>query len=257
MPAISFDFNWLRDKPLDVAIVYAARMALRAAPLLTGVRGLRGGAAEGFGEDVALPVFRAMATAWVAGQYPAQGAAIGHAAEAACESVSFVAHGPRSAPVASARSAAIAAGHAAHAAVYVDPGAGVHEPDAIQLAVQACQAATEATTPADFAAAARADSEEIGKGAGAWALGVLPLWLAGEPGWAPEAWKRLEDALVAEDRDWRVWTDWYRARLDGGAVNEALEVARVLLAQEVWEQGPRAVNAEIARLIAEHDRAAG
>jgi hypothetical protein len=256
MPSGSFDFNWLQDKPRDVAIVFAARMALRAAPLLTGVRGLRGGAAESFGEDVALPVFRAVATAWVAGQYPARGAAIAHAAEAACEAVSFVAHGPRSAPVASARSAAIAAGHAAHAAVYLDPGAGVHEPDAVQLAVQACQAATEATTPADFAAAARADSEEIGKGAGAWALGVLPLWLAGEPGWAPEARKRLEDTLLAEDRDWRVWTDWYRARLEGKAANEALEVARVLIAEDAWSEGPRAVNAEIARLIAEHGKAA-
>ena len=250
MPAGSFDFNWLQDKPRDVAIMFAARMTLRVVPLLTGVRGLRGGAAEDFGEGVAQPVLRAMATAWVAGQCPAQGAAIAHAADAACGAVSLVAYGPRSAPLASARSAAVAAGHAAHA-VCLDPGVGVHDPDAIHLAVQACQAATETTTPADFAAAARADSEEIGKGAGTSALAVLPLWLAGQPGWVPEAWKRLEETLLAEDRDWRVWTDWYRARLNGGAVNEAIEVARVLIAEDTWKQGPRAVNAEIARLIAE------
>jgi hypothetical protein len=49
-----------------------------------------------------------------------------------------------------------------------------------------------------------------------------------------------------------VWTDWYRARLEGESANKALEVARVLIANEIWKQGPRAVNAEIARLIAEH-----
>jgi hypothetical protein len=69
MPAgIIFDFNWLLGKPRDVAVVFAARMALRVAPLLTGVRGLRGGAVEDFGEAVALPVFRAMAAPWDTGR---------------------------------------------------------------------------------------------------------------------------------------------------------------------------------------------
>jgi hypothetical protein len=259
MPAhIGFDFNWLLDKPRDVAVVFAARMALRVAPLLTGVRGMRGGAADDFGEYVALPVFRATAAAWVAGQYPAHGAAMAHAADAACSAASFVAYGPRSAPLASARSTANAASRAAGvAAASGDPNAVFHEPDAGPGAVYACLAAAETTTPADFGAAARADSEMIDKGESASALAALPLWLAGRPDWAPEAWKRLEETLLAEDQDWRVWTDWYRARLEGEAANEALEVARVLIADDMWQQGPRAVNAEIARLIAEHGKAAG
>jgi hypothetical protein len=72
----------------------------------------------------------------------------------------------------------------------------------------------------------------------------------------PESWKRFEEALLEDNRDWQVWTDWYRARLDGGATDEALEVARVSIAAEVWDQGPRAVHPGIARLIAEHGKGA-
>jgi hypothetical protein len=250
MPAdIGFDFNWLLDKPRDVAVVFAARMALRVAPLLTGVRGLRGGAADDFGEYVALPVFRAMAAPWVAGRYPAHGATIAPAAAAARDDALSVAYSPtRSAPVASARAAAAAAAHAAD--VFGGPDAG-------HVAVRACVIAAETTGPADFGVTARADSETIDQGASASALAARPLWLTGRPDWAPEAWKRLEEALLTEDRDWRVWTDWYRARLEGEAAQEALEVARVLIADDMWQQGPRAVNAEIARLIAEHGKAAG
>jgi hypothetical protein len=258
MPAdIGFDFNWVLDKPRDVAVVFASRMALRVAPLLAGVRGLRGGAAEDFGEAVVLPVFRAMAAAWVAGQYPAHGPTVAHAADAACAAASFVAYGPRSARLASARSTANAASRAAGVAASNDPAAVFYNPDAGRGAVDACLAATETTTPADFSAAARADSEMIDNGASASALAALPLWSAGRPGWAPEAWKRLEETLLAEDRDWQAWTGWYRARLEGEAAHEALEVARVLIREDMWQLGPRAVNAEIARLIAEHGKSAG
>jgi hypothetical protein len=255
MPSdINFDFDWLLDKPRDVAAVFAARMALRVAPLLTGVRGLRGGAAEDFGEAVALPVFRAMAAPWVAGQYPAQGAAIAPAAAAACDAALSVAFSPtRSAPLASARATAAAAGHAANAAQLAASG----DPDAGRAAVHVCVTAAETTRPADFAVAARADSEIIDKGADASALAALPLWLTAPPAWAPGAWQRLEETLLNEDQDWRAWTDWYRARLEGERANGALEVARVLIAEEVWRQGPRAVNAEIACLIAGHGKAAG
>src|SRR5208337_5695413 len=45
------------------------------------------------------------------------------------------------------------------------------------------------------------------------------------------------------------------ARLAGDAAqppNEALEIARAMIPDEIWEQGPAVVNAEIKRLIAEH-----
>ena len=67
----------------------------------------------------------------------------------------------------------------------------------------------------------------------------------------------MKSALLAADQGWEVWTDWYEARLAGDAArppNEALEVARATIPDEIWKQGPAAVNAEIKRLIEEHDR---
>jgi hypothetical protein len=49
-----------------------------------------------------------------------------------------------------------------------------------------------------------------------------------------------------------VWTTWYEARLIGGAEINTIDIECVMIADEIWQQGPRAVNAEIARLIGEH-----
>jgi hypothetical protein len=109
-------------------------------------------------------------------------------------------------------------------------------------------AAEASTSGSAFAA----DAQLIDQGVSPSALAVRPLWLTGTPTWASEAWIRLGQALLKENRDWKVWTDWYRARLDGSPAIEALEVARVMIADEIWKQGPRGVNAEIGRLIAKY-----
>ena len=83
----------------------------------------------------------------------------------------------------------------------------------------------------------------------------MPLWPAGRPNWASESWRGLKSALLQADQGWEVWTDWYEARLAGDAArppNEALEVARATIPSAIWQQGPAVVNAEIKRLIAEH-----
>jgi hypothetical protein len=83
----------------------------------------------------------------------------------------------------------------------------------------------------------------------------LPLWPTGVPDWATEGWQILKTALLDAGEDWEVWTDWYEARLAGAAghpPNEALEIARATIPDEIWKQGPAVVNAEIKRLIAEH-----
>jgi hypothetical protein len=62
----------------------------------------------------------------------------------------------------------------------------------------------------------------------------------------------LKAAVLAANQSWEVWTDWYEARLAGDAAdppNEALEVARATIPDEIWKQGPAVVNAEIKRLI--------
>lgn len=106
-----------------------------------------------------------------------------------------------------------------------------------------------------------ADVIEAGLQAGAKASDVAAtlarrsLWLEGEEGvslWVAENWPRLKKALFAIGEDWQVWTDWYEARLRGNPVNEALEIARVLIPNEVWEQGPAVVNLRILDLISQH-----
>lgn len=62
----------------------------------------------------------------------------------------------------------------------------------------------------------------------------------------------MKSRLLALHPDWHVWTDWYEDRYHGRPANEALEIARATLPEELWAQGPRAVNARIAELIAEH-----
>lgn len=86
-------------------------------------------------------------------------------------------------------------------------------------------------------------------------IAYLPIWL----GVSPEliistSWENLRDALIsAEDEDWGVWTDWYEAQLRGDPVDIDLERAKALIPNEIWEQGPKVANAEIRRLINEHE----
>ncbi|MEL7469121.1 MAG: hypothetical protein AAFN27_11750, partial [Pseudomonadota bacterium] len=67
------------------------------------------------------------------------------------------------------------------------------------------------------------------------------------------AWTRLRTHLLGAGDDWHVWVDWYQDRLDGKPANKDLELAKAQIPNEVWEDGPATVNAEIARLIEEYD----
>ena len=57
----------------------------------------------------------------------------------------------------------------------------------------------------------------------------------------------IQDDLP-EEEGWRIWTDWYEVGLFGRSANPALEMARVAIAENVWEQGPEQANAAIASL---------
>ncbi|MEJ8475461.1 hypothetical protein [Roseibium algae] len=65
-------------------------------------------------------------------------------------------------------------------------------------------------------------------------------------------WRDMRQSLEALDQDWDVWTDWYDDRLQGRPANPDLEVARVTLPEDLWQQGPEVVNARIRELIAEY-----
>lgn len=100
-------------------------------------------------------------------------------------------------------------------------------------------------------AAFAADGTAIDGGASPAALAGLPLWPQDTPKWVTKAWADLKRRLLDAGDDWDVWTDWYEARLAGKRPwRRSLEIARATLPDELWEQGPKAVNAEIKRLIA-------
>ena len=71
-----------------------------------------------------------------------------------------------------------------------------------------------------------------------------------------ERWNELKDFLSDAGVNWKVWRRWYQARLDGGKtidvpsdLLEDLDVRIATLDEELWEQGPAEVNAEIRRLM--------
>ena len=78
------------------------------------------------------------------------------------------------------------------------------------------------------------------------------LWLDTMPVWVGRRWADFKDALP-EDEGWRIWTDWYEARLQGQSADETLEFARVAIPYEEWEHGPARVNTLIAERVAAQD----
>jgi len=97
-----------------------------------------------------------------------------------------------------------------------------------------------------------ADTRALDAGMTTKRLGSSRLWPSGLPPDVGILWHELEMAMRNDHRDWSVWTKWYRARLNGSWSTKALEISRATIADEFWQDGPMAVNAEIRRLIDEH-----
>ena len=247
-----------RERRREVAIALAARAALRVLPLLG--RELRRGKRthDEILSTFILPPLRATALTWVAAKYPGRGHALGSAAFA----VAFDAFAHTEADDPAAHDAARAT-----TAAFVTLEAADAAFAAADAAFAAVDAASFAAAPNDDAAifaAAFADAADasndaalIDSGRSAAELAGIPLWPNGAPDWASDAWRTFKSDLLSADQNWEVWTDWYEARLIGDAAhppNEALEVARATIPDEIWRQGPAVVNAEIKRLIDEHER---
>ena len=235
----------------EVAIAMAARAALRVLPLV-GRELTAGGRARGeILSALVLPTLRASAAPWVVGKYPTRRNELRDAAAAATSGVA-----PHAAPSAAA-DASFAASFAADAAAWAaDATGGDAVADAVLAADFAAAAADAVSTATNVAAISyAAEAALIDSGRSGAELAGSPVWPRGAPAWASEAWRTLKSALLAADQGWVVWTDWYEARLAGDAAhppNEALEVARATIPEEIWRQGPAVVNAEIKRLIELH-----
>lgn len=250
---------WLKTQPREVPTIIAARAALRVLPLLSNAVESRVDAASA----VVLPSFRAAALPWTASSLAADSSKL-LGSKASSSSVRFVTYAALSDDnlvVASARAAALVADspdavfvlaiNAAAAAFFAD--------DALIADVPIAKATRAAVVDATKTAVAASDGvlsdrEHIEAGGSAASLAVKPLWHAEPvPKELASSWNRLRTQLLKRDEGWDVWSDWYDARLQGSPANVDLEVARVTLPENLWDQGPAAVNARIRELIDKHE----
>ena len=92
-----------------------------------------------------------------------------------------------------------------------------------------------------------ADASTVERGASATEVARQRLWRDVIPKEARYTWRQLKYSWLVQNEDWEVWTKWYDARLEGKVSNEQLEVARVMIADEIWEKGAKVLNTEIRR----------
>ncbi|MEM6355881.1 MAG: hypothetical protein AAF844_09370 [Pseudomonadota bacterium] len=224
--------RWFRAHDPEVAVVFAARAALRVAPLLGSDK------REEAPSALILPSLRATAAPWLAGARPSLSADL---SAAAADAAAYAAYAADAAAAAAADAAAFAAAYAAAYAAYAAADAAA---DAAAYAARAAAHAAAADA-ADTAAAIR-------EGCGAAALARRPLWQdGGMPPIFADAWDALKTSLLArEGEHWEVWTEWYEARLRGDPVNSILEYERVTSPEIDWNAGPATVNAKIKQIIA-------
>jgi hypothetical protein len=260
--------RWLEEQPREVAVAVVARAALRVLPLIVNMRPDATTSRSG----IPLLCFRAAAMAWVTAKYPAHSNKLREAAAAA--GTPAAAHVPgivsRTTDY-STISAAKAYSAASLAALFVAGNAARGpRPDAATVINTASDAAgasaaamrTAFVLMAETAAlatnAAEADAALIEAGGSrdngvalAAELAARPLWPGETPFLVSEPWAQLEARLLAVDEDWEVWIEWYKDRLAGRPSDQELELARALLPDDLWQQGPKAINSEIRRLIRE------
>lgn len=272
---------WLEGQPREVAVIVAARAALRVLPLVVS----EGEGDRGDKRAALLRYCRAVAAAWVAGTWPAHAFTVRSAASDAAfasDAASDAAFAADSADAASA-AASDAAADAAFAADAAAADAATAAADAASAAADAAFAAAAASRAAfasgavfDGAAAGASraagtfggdaiydrindDAKFIESGRNVFELGVAPLWRGDIPGLIRQRWDGFRNALPKDVYvHWNVWIDWYEDRLRGSAgsrpVIEELEIARVLIPGKEWEQGAAHVNALIKLLEDEHRR---
>lgn len=234
--------DWLVERSPDVAVLLAARSALRAFPLLYG-------AMQGEGDEtratVVLPTLRCLSLAWVAGRYARLdreqrrlAATVGAGGSRASNKIAKYAG-------VSAVSAAVYSAEAVHGADQTLHGA---VEKAARAAIAAAKDVAGAAAAEEMRGALVEDAAAIERDRRPHRFESTGLWRGTTPVWVGQRWIGMAQTLMRCREDWEVWVDWYQSRLMGEPAEAEIELARVRIADGVWDRGPAAVNAEIMRL---------
>jgi hypothetical protein len=229
--------QWLSHKPDQWSRVLAARSALRAVPVLAAIFESRDVRLEIAERTIILPIFRALAAAWTSARYADSDSVL--AAKVSREDII----GSDTIWDASA----LVAGAATSAALAV--GANNAERAAYAAGEAAVSITAYAASADRFWAVTGDDARILEHGIAPYDLASHPLWPGEIPDWARAGWRVLWHALLSANPDWEVWTNWYTARVSGGPIAEETNFAFAVIPEEIWEQGPRAVNARIKAFI--------
>ncbi|MEA2894797.1 MAG: hypothetical protein QOJ84_412 [Bradyrhizobium sp.] len=236
---------WLELQSHQVAIVYAARSALRAIPHLASLRSFTD-------EDenirrLILSCFRADAAAWTIARYPSDRSGLHRCAKTASDAV-LSAAGPWLARNPANRAAGRASAAAARAAKSAresgsSAASGIEE-IFTQLYVEIPNSRAEFET-----IGASTDIELLDSGFDPNDIIQHPLWINRFPAEIQSDWEELEARLLSLNEDWFVWTEWYWARLRGDVANKTAEISRTKLKASIWKQPPATVNSKIKEII--------
>jgi hypothetical protein len=231
--------GWLSGQSEDVAVVFAARAALRVLPTITF--GSFAGSVRRNTRVLVLRTFRAVAAAWSVAAYPGARKQLNETARAALFGLGDIKLQP---PIrASVYASAAATGdsgavsRAATAIGYALDAAGSRGRDAFQFLLEALAL----------------DASLLSDGFSAVTLATSRLWPGNIPDSLGDGWSDLGRELLDADENWEIWTDWYERRLSGDTPNQEIEIARVTIDHELWEQDPRAVNAKLRELLEERE----
>ena len=218
---------WLKEQGREAAVWIAFRAAARVLPVWWQWT-LSDEARER--EMTPLPVLRAVLTAGEAAK--------GHISEVKKAALQFsysIHQGIDS-------TRATLSYHAANMAVRVS--SSVHEPIVLSaaLSAEAVDFSDAIFTDSDIWEAVSADAEALEAGED---LSRAPLWPGDNP--LESKWQTVRRRATGPE--WRFWLDWYQALLDGTpSRNPALWRDIALIDDEIWQQGPKAVAGEIAKI---------
>jgi hypothetical protein len=228
---------WLKGKPREVKRVIAARVALRALPLVGGSAAAKLDAplrSDVFSRSVRFLIISFVAAEGYVNDFIIQ------AADAACRRYfSLSADNSVIQAYTSANYAALSS--------YINDGAFI---------AAAAAAAAAFADPVSVWGAVEADCRQFDAGKSAAEVMRLPIWHGEAPDWARAAWRDVAESQELLDAGFAPWLRWYEAAAAFDAPSTqnyfgpALSHKIALQSNDWWERGAETVNADIAEWLA-------